>query len=121
MSFGTMLPSGGQLSFDSHSGPTPMEALLCSLAACTAMDVVSILEKKRQKLTSYRLEITGDRPAKGTYPRPFTKITVKHVFSGQDLDQIAITRAIQLSDEKYCSVSMTLKAGVDIESNWTIE
>jgi len=98
-----------------------MEALLCSLAACTAMDVVLILEKKRQKVTRYRLEIVGERPPKGTYPRPFVTIKVKHLLTGENLDPMAVARAIELSDKKYCSVSMTLRAGVAMTSEWSID
>lgn len=114
------VPSRGTLTFDTETGPTPMEALLCSLAACTAMDVVSILEKMRQVVTDYRVEATGDRPPKGTFPRPFTTIAVKHILTGVDLDPHAVEKAVRLSEDKYCSVSQTLAKGVAITSEWTI-
>lgn len=119
-SYTAQIPSQGSLTFDSEAGPTPMEALLCSLAACTAMDVVSILEKMRQVVTDYRVEAKGERPPKGTFPRPFTSIAVKHILTGVDLDPLAVERAVRLSEDKYCSVSQTLAKGVEITSEWTI-
>lgn len=121
MAFDSVLPSGGSLRFDNPAGPTPMESVLAALGACTGMDVVSILEKMRQHVTAYRIEVEGDRPEPGVYPRPFTTIKVKHVISGVELDPQLVEKAVNLSDEKYCSVSMTLKRGVAVESSWVIE
>lgn len=101
-------------------GPTPIQALLGSLAACSAMDIVNILEKKRQKIESYRVEVDGERVPTGTWPRPFLSITVKHIVKGE-VDPDALTRAIELTDEKYCSVLATLRQGPKIESVWEIE
>lgn len=101
-------------------GPTPVQALLGSLAACSAMDIVNILEKKRQKIESYRVEVDGERVPTGTWPRPFLSITVKHIVKG-DIDPDALSRAIELTDEKYCSVIATLRHGPKIESVWEIE
>ncbi|MBA3725528.1 MAG: OsmC family protein, partial [Armatimonadetes bacterium] len=83
-------PSGFSFSFDSvdggqqPAGPSPMAMLLVSLAACTAMDVISILEKKRQKITSYKVRISGERPAAGEWPRPFNRIVIKHIVGGEN-------------------------------------
>lgn len=118
--------TGGRMEFDGspdHSGrgQSPMEALLCSLAACTAIDVISILKKKQQVVTAYRLEVTGERQPSGVWPRPFTKITVRHLLKGVNLDPLAVARAVQLSDEKYCSVSATLREGPELASEWAVE
>ena len=102
-------------------GPTPVEMLLTSIAACSAMDVISILEKKRQVVTAYRGEIDGVRGPEGVYPRPFESITVRHFVAGEDLDPVAVERAVQLSDEKYCTVMSTLRAGPKIVNEWSIE
>ena len=123
--FDAEVGSGGPLAFDNvdegtPAGPSPMEALLTSLAACTAMDVISILEKKRQKVTSYRVEIEADRDPKGTWPRPFKAFRIKHVVTGE-VDEAALERAISLSEEKYCSVSATLKTTPSITNTWVIE
>lgn len=102
-------------------GPTPIEALLSSIAACSAIDVVSILEKKRQKVTGYRVEVEGERVPQGTWPRPFLSITVRHIIKGENIDPAAVARAIELTDEKYCSVIATLRQAPKIESVWEIE
>jgi putative redox protein len=126
MSFDSEVPSGGTVRFDASpasggTGPTPMEVLLTTLAACAAMDVVSILEKKRQKVTSYRVEVEGERPPEGTWPRPYTRIKLRHVLTGEGLDPAAVARAVALSDEKYCSVTATLRSEPVIESEWAID
>ncbi|HET6644103.1 MAG TPA: OsmC family protein [Fimbriimonadales bacterium] len=125
--FQAEIGSGASLAFDnadegvSPIGPSPMEALLTSLAACTAMDVISILEKKRQKVHSYTVEIEGDRDPPGTWPRPFKEFRVKHRISGENIDGAAVARAIELSESKYCSVSQTLKTTPPIINEWIIE
>ncbi|QYK52307.1 MAG: OsmC family protein [Fimbriimonadaceae bacterium] len=100
-------------------GPTPVEALLGSLAACSAMDVISILKKKQQVVTSYRIEVNGVRTIEGEWPRPFEKITIKHIVTGENLSEAAVARSVQLSEEKYCTVMATLRAVPEITS--TIE
>ena len=80
---------------------------MIAVGACTAVDIVSILEKKRQKVTDYRVEVTGERHAE--HPRYFEKFFVKHIITGINVDAKAVERAIELSDEKYCSVAATVK------------
>ena len=101
-------------------GPSPIEALVCSAAACSAMDVISILQKKRQVVTSYHITIDYDRQEEGDYPRPITGLRLTHVLAGEDLDPAAVERAVQLSDEKYCSVIASLRANVSVVSGWKI-
>lgn len=101
-------------------GPTPVEALLGSLAGCSAMDVISILRKKQQKVTSYRIEVGGERTEEGVYPRPYKSLWVKHILEGENLDSGAVERAVQLSDEKYCTVLATLRVAPSVESRWEI-
>jgi putative redox protein len=121
-------PSGNKFMMDSHvdfggqnKGPSPVEALLSSIAACSAIDVLSILEKKRQVVTSYRVEVEGQRIPPGEFPRPFTSIVVRHILSGENLDPAAVERAVELSDQKYCSVIATLRASPAVGSEWRIE
>jgi len=102
-------------------GPTPIEALLSSIAACSAMDVVAIMQKKRQIVTGYRVDVVGERVPKGEWPRPFLSITVRHVIQGENIDPAALQRAIELTDEKYCSVIATLRQAPKVESIWEIE
>ena len=100
------------------SAPTPMELLLVSVAACTAVDVVSILEKKRQDVTDYRVEITGER--RDEHPRAFTKMRVHHIVYGRDISEQAVAQAIELSDTKYCSVAATVRPTVEIQTSFEI-
>lgn len=127
MQFKGYPPSGAELVFDAHpehggegKGPQPLETLLMALAACTAMDVISILHKKRQQVSDYRVVVHGTRPAEGVWPRPFTEIKIVHIVSGENLDPEAVARAVQLSDEKYCSVTATLRACPKIEMTWQV-
>src|SRR4051812_2693202 len=92
-----------------NRGPSPVEALLSSIAACSAIDVLAILRKKQQKVTAYRIEVEGERPPEGQYPRPFTSIVIRHVVTGVDIDPHAVERAVELSDTKYCGVIATLR------------
>lgn len=127
MAFEAALPSGNRFVLDAkpdvggqNLGPSPLEALLSSVAACTAMDVISILRKKQQKVTRYRVEVEGERAPEGQWPRPYVSLRIRHIVEGEDLDPAAVERAVQLSDEKYCSVVATLRAAPRIESVWEI-
>jgi putative redox protein len=127
LAFAADTPTGHRIVVDAltdagnpEHGPTPIETFLCALAACSAMDVMTILEKKRQKVDSYRVEVGGERPPAGEWPRPFTKMVIRHVLSG-DLDPAAVERAVQLTDEKYCSILATLRAGPEVTSEFAIE
>jgi len=102
-------------------GPSPLEAFLGAVAACSAIDVISILEKKKQTVTAYRLEIDGERGPEGVYPRPFQSLVVRHILRGENLDPAAVARAVELSDTKYCSVAATLRFGPTVSSEWEIE
>lgn len=104
---------------DRHSAPTPMELLLIAVGSCTAVDVVSILEKKRQIVTDYKVEVTGER--REEHPRAFTKIHVHHIVYGRDVSAQAVERAIELSDEKYCSVAATVRPTAEITTSFEIK
>ncbi len=127
MKFDVSTPTGHMVRLDAYpqegepsTGPTPVEMLLASMAACSGMDVISILAKKRQKVTSYRVEVDGVRGPEGEYPRPFVKMTVRHIVDGENLDPVAVARAVELSDQKYCTVMTTLRAAPEIVSEWVI-
>lgn len=115
-------PGGYSLTLDSKgdrkSAPTPMELLLISVAGCTAVDVVSILQKKRQAVTDYRVEISGER--REEHPRAFIRMNVHHIVYGHDVSEQAVARAIELSDTKYCSVAATVRPTVDITTSFEI-
>src|SRR4029077_4157146 len=104
--FAAIGPSGHAITIDSdrksNTAPGPMELVLLALGACTATDVVAILEKKRQKLESLEVICSGERAAEP--PTVWVKLEVLYRLRGE-LDEKAVQRAIQLSEEKYCSVS----------------
>jgi len=115
-------PSGHALPLDTNSqrssAASPVELLLLALGACTATDVASILKKKRQRVTSYVIEITGQR--RDDYPRRFTAMNVHHIFTGKAISAKAVAHAIELSETKYCSVAATLRPQVEIQSSFEI-
>ena len=89
-----------------------MELLLIALGGCTGADVVSILEKKRQRVTAYEIEVRGERRAE--HPRIYTSIEVVHRIRGHKVDPKAVAHAIELSETKYCSVSAMLAVAAKI-------
>jgi putative redox protein len=103
-------PSGHAMTVDSdrssNKAPGPMELVLMALGACTATDVVSILEKKRQKLESLEVICSGERATEP--PTVWTKLEILYRLRGQ-LDDTAVKHAIQLSEDKYCSVAAMLR------------
>lgn len=120
--FQAVMPDGTGFLMDSEdAGPSPVQSLAASLAACAAMDVISILEKQRQQVSSYRVEIDYERPPAGVYPRPVTAFTVRHILEGTNIRPDAVEKAIKLSDEKYCSVMATLRLGPEVRSEFRIE
>jgi putative redox protein len=128
MAFESNPPSGVKFIMDAHEdsggegrGPSPLETLLSAAAACSAMDVISILHKKKQVVTSYRIEVDGDRGPEGVYPRPYLALRVKHIVKGENIDPVAVARAVELSDTKYCTVLATLRQGPKVTSTWEIE
>ena len=100
------------------SAATPMEMLLLALGGCTAVDVVSILKKKRERVTNYRVEVRGERRAE--HPRAYTRIEVRHVVRGHGLSEKAVASAVELSETKYCSVAATLRPGVEIVTSYEV-
>src|SRR5258707_4775398 len=114
-------PSGHALTIDSarqsNKAPGPMELLLLALGACTATDVVIILEKKRQKLESLEVICSGERAPEP--PSVWTKLEVLYRLRGR-LEEAAVKRANELSEEKYCSVSATLKKSATLSCRYEI-
>ncbi len=107
----------GKPPFGTGEYPSPMELLLMSLAGCTAMDVISILKKKRLEVEDFKVEVEGIR--RDTHPKVYTYIKVRYIFKGQ-IPQKAVEQAIKLSMEKYCSVSAMLKATAKVEWEYEI-
>lgn len=115
-------PSGHAISLDSdrrsNTGPGPMELVLMALGACTATDIVSILVKKRQKLESLEVICSGERAVEP--PTVWKKLEIVYRLRGQ-LDDKAVKHAIQLSEDKYCSVAAMLKKTADVSWRYEIQ
>ena len=115
-------PSGHAMVLDTDkersSAPSPVELLLLALGSCTATDVAGIMAKKRQRVTRYVVEVSGER--RDEHPRKFTSMKVHHILTGHALSRNAVAQAIELSDTKYCSVAATLRPGVEIQSSFEI-
>lgn len=94
-------------------GVSPMESVLMAVAGCSGIDVVSILKKQRQNITSFKAEVEGDR-VQVDDAKPFKKLIVKFILEGE-IDSKKAQKAAELSFEKYCSVSKTLEPNVEID------
>ena len=94
---------------DGNAGPRPVEMLLVGQVGCTGMDVISILQKKRQVVTRYEVSVSAEQ--RDGQPAVFTRADVVHLVEGPALDEAAVRRAIELSATKYCSVAAMLSAG----------
>ena len=104
---------------DGNAGPRPVEMLLVGQVGCTGMDVISILQKKRQTITRYEVSVTADQ--RDGQPAVFTRADVVHLVEGPAIDESAVRRAIELSATKYCSVAAMLAAGtVEIHHRYRI-
>ena len=101
-----------------NSAASPMELLLLALGGCTGVDVISILKKKRQHVTDYRIEVNGER--RDDHPRAYTRLFVKHIVRGRGVSEKAVADAVELSDTKYCSVAATLGGTAEIISSYEI-
>jgi putative redox protein len=112
LSFDTLAPDEGGVA------ASPTEAILAALAACTAMDVASILRKKRQKVDAYRIAVTGQKADE--HPRVYTAIVVEHQLFG-DITVEALRRSVELSATAYCPVSAMLSAFVPIEHRYRLQ
>jgi putative redox protein len=119
--FSARMPSGHSVPFDAdrkhNAAPGPMEMLLGALGACTSVDIVMILAKKRQKLTSVEVTISGERAT--APPTVWTKIDMVYQLSGS-LDEKAVRDAIELSQTKYCSVAAMLRKTAAISYRFEI-
>jgi len=94
-------------------GFRPMELIATGLAGCTAMDTISILQKKRQEITGFEVYVSADRAE--SHPRVFTHMRIEYQITGHAVDEKAVVRAIQLSAERYCPAQGMLSQVVPIE------
>jgi putative redox protein len=100
------------------SASSPMEVVLMGLLGCTAMDVISILKKKRQPVEGFKIFATGERAAE--HPRAYTAIHLEYVAYGEVAPD-ALARAVQLSEEKYCGAMATVRGVAKITSSTRVE
>ena len=111
--FNASAGSGHSIILDSgegNMGMRPSELVPVALASCTGMDVISILRKKRQAVSMYRIEVGGIQM--DAHPNAFTRMDVTHIVEGVGVDIDAVSRAIELSATKYCAVGTTLATGI---------
>jgi putative redox protein len=101
-----------------NTGLRPMELLLIGVGGCSGMDVVSILKKKREKVTGVEINVNGKKAE--AYPQKFTDIDIEFVVRGKNLSEEAVKRAVQLSMDKYCSVKATLEGTAQITFRYNI-
>ncbi len=101
------------------SGFSPMQLLLAALAGCTGMDVVNILHKQRQKLTDFEILVSGERVA--DYPRVYSMVSVDYRLKGGNLEEKAVQGAIQLSEDKYCSVGAMIKKAAKLSNSYKLQ
>lgn len=118
MAFAGVTPSGHEFIMDAapevggeNSGPRPTELLLEAVAGCTGIDIISILQKMRLEPTAFQIDVKGDRAE--DHPKRFTTINIHYALDGE-LPEDKVVRAIQLSKDKYCSVSHSLNAEITV-------
>ena len=95
-----------------------LDAADIALGGCMAVDVIEILQKKRQDVTDYRVEVSGER--REEFPRAFTKLFVHHIVRGRNIAPQTVSQAVKLSEEKYCSVSATLKPTAEVITSFAV-
>lgn len=110
---GTSTEAGGD-----NDGFSPMELLLVGLCGCTAMDVISILNKKRQEVTDFDVKASAERTEE--HPKIFTHILLEYVITGKNIDRAAVERAVELSATKYCPAQFIMGKSAVIEHKITI-
>jgi putative redox protein len=100
-------------------GISPVRSLLTSLGACTGMDIVAILHKRQQKVTSLKVQLTGERREHGL-PKPWISVHVKYILTGESLEEKFVEEAIKDSTEKFCSVGANLSPTTKITHSYEI-
>ncbi|NRQ41086.1 OsmC family protein [Rheinheimera sp. YQF-2] len=104
---------------DGSTAPSPMEMVLMAAGACSSVDVVSILKKARQQVLGCEVKLSGERA--DTVPKVFTKLHLHFEVTGISLSEKQVERAVQLSADKYCSVSIMLSGSVAITHSFSVK
>src|SRR5690348_5138407 len=113
--------SGHHLMLDDAVGATgakPIELVAAALAGCTAFDVINILRKKRQRVTGYEVLVEADQPSDP--PQVFTKVRIRHIVLGVDVDTGAVESAIHLSESQYCSDGAVERPPADCDETFEV-
>ena len=125
MSFTGIVPSGYSVQMDADSsyggtnnGVRPMEMIALGLAGCAAMDVLSILRKKRQDVTQFEVKV--DAPRSPEYPKVFTSAVLTYLITGKDIDEAAVLRSIELAATKYCPAQFMLEQAFPMDLHYEI-
>lgn len=100
-------------------GFEPMELIAIGLAGCTATDTISILQKKRQDVTAFEVQVHAERAVE--FPKVFTNITIEYIVEGNNVDPAAVERSIELSETKYCPAQAMLSKACNIEHKYSIK
>ncbi len=108
----TIITDGSKEAGGNAEGAKPTEMLLYGMAGCAGIDVVRILEKQRQKLTSLEIELSAQQGDE--YPKPFHTIEMKFIARGENIDEKKLAKAIELSEAKYCVVSQTIQQATKV-------
>jgi len=114
----TMVTDGAKQAGGGEAGFKPTELVLFGLAGCAGVDVVRIMQKQRQKLTSLEVEVKAHQNE--DYPKPFHTFEVKYIARGEGLDARKLAKAIELSESKYCVVSQTMQTQAEVKSSFEI-
>ena len=101
-----------------NSGVRPMEMIALGLAGCTAMDVISILQKKRQGVTQFEVQV--DAPRAHEYPKVITSAVITYIVTGKNIDESALLRAIELAATKYCPAQIMLEQAFPMDLHYEI-
>ncbi len=115
----TIITDGSKKAGGTEQGAKPTEMLLYGIAGCTGIDVVRILEKQRQKLSSLRIEVKAHQQEE--YPKPFHTVEIKFIATGENLNEAKLAKAIELSESKYCVVSQTIASEAKVTTSYEIE
>lgn len=125
MKFTGNTPSNFSIVMDASSdhggedqGARPMELVLVALGGCTGMDVISILQKMKEKVENFEIKISAERAEE--HPKVYKKVHLEYIFKGENLKEENIRKAIELSQTKYCSVSAILKETAEVTYSWKI-
>jgi putative redox protein len=114
---GVVLPLASGMD-EGVKGFRPMELLGIGLAGCTGMDVISILKKKRQQVSSFEVKVNTESAE--THPHVWTKVEIEYLVKGKDIDPKAIQRAMDLSRDRYCPAQNMINKAVEIDLKYTI-